>query len=114
MPLERLDKIIASQGELSRADVKKLLKDGLVAVNGTAVHDVAFKADVERDEISVRGKPIRNRRHIYIMLNKPAGVISASRGAGDTRKTVTALVPVQMRRLGLFPAGRLDADSTGV
>lgn len=89
------------------------MKDGLVAVNGTAVHDVAFKADVERDEISVRGKPIRNRRHIYIMLNKPAGVISASRGAGDTRKTVTDLVPVQMRRQGLFPAGRLDADSTG-
>ncbi|NMP38307.1 MAG: rRNA pseudouridine synthase [Clostridiales bacterium] len=113
MPLERIDKIIASQGELSRSDAKKLLSDGAVAVNGKQVRDCSFKADIDADIVCIHGKPLRSGKYIYIMLNKPTGVVSASRSSGKGEKTVVELVPRSMKRSGLFPAGRLDSDSTG-
>ena len=108
---ERLDKLIASQGKLSRSDVKKMVKSGRVAVDGVVVKSADIKVDVEKAVISVDGKALSYKKHIYIMLNKPQGVISASND--KTQKTVVDLVPSELYRDGLFPAGRLDGDTVG-
>ncbi len=109
--MERLDKIIASQGKYSRSEVKKLVKAGLVKVNGAVVKSSDIKCDVNSDEIIIDGVSLNYKKHIYIMLNKPKGVISATQDA--SQKTVLDLVPTELKRSGLFPAGRLDADTTG-
>lgn len=109
--MERIDKIIASQGKYSRSEVRKLVKSGLVTVDGVIVKGAAVKADLEKSVICVSGERLGYKKHIYIMLNKPQGVISASND--KTQKTVVDLVPEQLRREGLFPAGRLDSDTRG-
>lgn len=109
--MERLDKIIASQGKYSRSEVKKLVKAGLVSVNGKAVKSSDIKCNVSSDEIIVDGVPLNYKKHLYIMLNKPKGVVSATEDAAQ--KTVIDLVPAELKREGIFPAGRLDADTTG-
>ncbi len=109
--MERLDKIIASQGKYSRSEVKKLVKKGAVSVNGTTVKQYDLKISPESDEITVEGERILYKKHIYIMMNKPQGVISASND--KTQKTVVDLVPDELMRDGLFPAGRLDGDTVG-
>lgn len=111
MSKQRLDKIIASQGAYSRSEVKALVKARRVLVNGLAVSDSGFKADPDTDEIIVDGKKFGYSEFVYIMLNKPKGVVSASNSPND--KTVIDLLPEEMRRSGLFPAGRLDKDTTG-
>ncbi len=109
--MERLDKIIASQGKYSRSEVKKLIKAGLVTLNGEKVKSADVKADAEKDLITVDGDIITYKKHIYIMLNKPQGVVSAT--DDPVHKTVIDLVPPHLFRQGLFPAGRLDGDTTG-
>lgn len=109
--MERLDKILASQGALSRRDVKEIIKKGRVTLNGTAVSDSAVKVDLNVDTVAIDGEQITLKKHIYIMMNKPQGVISASDSEND--ETVVDLVPDEMFRKGLFPAGRLDKDTTG-
>lgn len=109
--MERLDKIIASQGKYSRSEVKKLVKAGLVRLNGEAVRSSDIKCDVNTDEIIVDGVALNYKKRIYIMLNKPKGVISATEDS--SQKTVIDLVPPELKRSGLFPAGRLDGDTTG-
>lgn len=111
MSKQRLDKIIASQGKYSRSQVRDLVKAGKILVNSKPVYDSAFKADPETDSITVDGKAFGYSEHVYIMLNKPKGVVSASRSPGE--KTVVDLVPAELKRNGLFPAGRLDKDTTG-
>lgn len=111
MAQQRIDKIIASQGKYSRSDVRKLVRNGEVSVNGKTVNDCGIKTDPEKDEIKVCGERLGYSEFIYIMLNKPEGVVSASRSSGE--KTVVDLVPDEMKRDGLFPAGRLDKDTTG-
>lgn len=109
---ERLDKILASQNLGSRKEAGALIRRGAVSVNGQTVRKPETKADPECDEIVVEGQRLTYRRHVYIMMNKPAGVLSA---ANDPRATtVVDLVPESMRRRGLFPAGRLDKDTTGL
>ncbi|MBR5437478.1 MAG: rRNA pseudouridine synthase [Clostridia bacterium] len=109
--MERLDKIIASQGKYSRSEVKKLVKAGLVTLNGEKVKSADVKADAQKDIITVDGESICYKKHIYIMLNKPQGVVSAT--DDPVHKTVIDLVPAELYRQGLFPAGRLDGDTTG-
>ncbi len=109
--MERLDKILASQGTLSRRDVKDLIKKGLVMVNGVVVKDSSQKIDENKDTVLLNGEELILKKHIYIMLNKPQGVVSASESEQD--KTVVDLVPDYLYRKGLFPAGRLDKDTTG-
>lgn len=109
--MERLDKIIASQGKLSRSDVKKMIKGGRITVDGTVPKTADIKIDAEKTVITVDGKALNYKKHIYIMLNKPQGVISASND--KTQKTVVDLVPAELYRDGLFPAGRLDGDTVG-
>lgn len=109
--MERLDKILASQGTLSRRDVKEIIKKGRLTLNGTVVSDSAVKVDLNVDTVAIDGEQITLKKHIYIMMNKPQGVISASDSEND--ETVVDLVPDEMFRKGLFPAGRLDKDTTG-
>lgn len=109
--MERLDKILASQGTLSRRDVKEIMKKGRVSVNGNVIKDSSFKVDINKDEVCLDGEKILLKKHIYIMMNKPQGVVSASEG--EKEETVVDLVPDELYRKGLFPAGRLDKDTTG-
>lgn len=109
---ERLDKFLASQNLGSRKAVSQLIRKGLVAVNGVSVKDGAQKLEPGQDSVTVEGKEIQYRKYLYLMMNKPAGVLSATR---DSRaETVLDLLPPELRRRGLFPAGRLDKDTTGL
>ena len=109
--MERLDKIISSRTELSRKDAKSAISSGKVTVNGVAVRSSDFKAS-ETDEIILDGRKINGKVHTYLVLNKPKGYVSATED--PTQKTVLELVPPQLMRNGLFPAGRLDKDTTGL
>jgi len=109
---QRLDKIIASTGKWSRREAKELARRGLVTVDGAAVRAVEGKYDPEASEIAVGGEPLAYSRHTWLMLNKPAGVLSATEdGRGET---VLDLLPRELRRQGLFPVGRLDKDTEGL
>ncbi|MBQ2827689.1 MAG: rRNA pseudouridine synthase [Clostridia bacterium] len=109
--IQRIDKIISSQMNISRNDARSLIKGGSVSCDGSVVTDSAFKADAEKSEITVNGKPLFYKEHIYIMMNKPEGVVSATND--PKTKTVIDIVPESMKRKNLFPAGRLDKDTVG-
>lgn len=109
--LQRLDKIIASQGKYSRREVQELIKSGAVKVNGITVRDRGAKSDDEKDIISVNGEQLDFQRFVYLMLNKPKGVVSATNDKNE--KTVIDLVPKEYKGRNLFPAGRLDITTTG-
>lgn len=111
MSKERLDKIIASSGLSTRSEVKAMIKKGLVKVNGTIVSDCSMKFDCETDDIIVDGTPLRKGKYVYIMLNKPKGVVSATNDNKDL--TVVDILPDELKRKNLFPAGRLDKDTVG-
>lgn len=112
MKRERLDKLLAAQSAWSRREVKELVRRGLVTVNGVPVKAPEERLDPDADRVEVDGKEFLLRPHLYLMMNKPAGVVSASR---DRRyATVVDLVPEQLRRRNLFPAGRLDKNTTGM
>ena len=112
MAQERLDKIIASMGRYSRREVKQLVKEGLVLADGKIVRSAEEKYDAETVEITVSGEVLSYRRFTYVMLHKPAGVLSATEdGRGET---VLDLLPKECRKMGLFPVGRLDKDTEGL
>ncbi len=112
MSLERLDKIIASTGRWSRREVKNLIRQGRVLVDGMPPRSAEEKADPEAAEIVVNGEAITYRRYTWIMLNKPAGYLSATEdGRG---KTVLDLLPPELQKQKLFPVGRLDKDTEGL
>ena len=108
--MTRLDKILSTQLNISRTDAKQMIKKGRVSVNGIPAKSGDVKV-ADADIVAVDGNEISYSRFVYIMMNKPKGVISASDGKGE--KTVVDLVPSDMQRRGLFPAGRLDKDTTG-
>ena len=108
---QRLDKAIAMQGALSRSEVKTLIRKGEVTVNGQVVKSADFGVDFDSDTIAVQGWELTLRQHLYLMMNKPKGVVSASEDRHE--RTVVDLVPERLFRKGLFPAGRLDKDTTG-
>ena len=107
---ERLDKIIASQGLVSRSEVKQLIRRGEVTVNGEVIKDSSVKVFYD-DVISVCGQLLFQTKNTYIMLNKPKGVVSSTDDRRD--KTVVDILPEELKRKNLFPAGRLDKDTTG-
>lgn len=109
---QRLDKFVSSQRtDISRSDVKKLIRSGRVEVNGKKASKGEMKINPSEDIISVDGEKIIYRKHIYIMLNKPQGYVCSTREGRSP--TVLELVPEELRRNGLFPAGRLDKDTEG-
>ena len=112
MALQRLDKIIASTGRWSRREVKNLVRQGRVLVDGVPARSAEDKADPETADIAVNGESITYRRYTWVMLNKPAGYLSATEdGRGPT---VLDLLPPELRRQNLFPVGRLDKDTEGL
>lgn len=112
MALKRLDKLIALNCNVSRKDARKLIKDGDVTVNSRVMLRAEELIDSESDDVSVKGYDFTLKDHVYIMLNKPAGVISATRD--PKKKTVVDLIPDELSRRSLFPCGRLDRDTTGL
>ena len=107
----RIDKYLSSQLNISRTDAKKLLRSGQVTVNGEKAVKAEQSVDPDSDVVAVVGREVGYKKHLYIMMNKPAGVVSASRDANE--RTVIDLLPEELRRPGLIPAGRLDKDTTG-
>ncbi len=107
----RLDKFLSNQLNISRADAKELIKKRLVSVNGDTAKLFDMKIDPVNDLVHSEGRPVLYRKHIYIMLNKPAGVVCSTRD--KLSETVLELIPQELRRAGLFPAGRLDKDTEG-
>lgn len=108
---QRLDKLISSQGSYTRKQAQQLIKDGLVKVDGIIVRDRGFHIDPEMNAVTVDGKKFTVEKFVYLMLNKPKGVVSATNDR--SQKTVVDLVPDELKKRKLFPAGRLDMTTTG-
>ncbi len=107
----RLDKFLKETGVCSRSDSKQVLKKGLITVNEKIVKDSSYKIDENNDVIKYNNEIIKYEEFVYIMLNKPAGVISATEDNKDT--TVIDLIK-EYKHKNLFPFGRLDKDSVGL
>lgn len=110
--MERLDKIISTGGGISRSDARKLILKGKASVNGQTVRDIAFKVEPKTDEICLFGEAINYKKHLYLIMNKPKGVLTATED--KNKQTVIDLIPNELRRRDLFPVGRLDKDTTGL
>jgi len=108
----RLDKLLANSGYGSRKEVKQLLKKEQVTVDGKVAKDPSMHVDPERQEIYVFGEKLDYKEFIYVMLNKPKGVISATEDLRE--KTVVDLLSPILRHYRPFPVGRLDKDTVGL
>lgn len=109
--MERLDKRLAATGRWSRKEARELIRAGRAWVDGQVVR--APETRVEEDApVAVDGAPIGADRPVYLMLNKPAGVVSSTDEPGE--RTVLDLLGEEYRHMGLFPAGRLDKDTEGL
>ena len=106
----RLDKYLAEMGAGTRKEIGKAVRAGRVTVNGQTVKNAAMQVAAE-DEVSMDGAPVEYEEYVYYMLNKPAGVISATEDARES--TVLDLISERQRK-GLFPVGRLDRDTEGL
>ena len=113
MTTERLQKVLAHAGVASRRASEKLIQQGRVTVNGQVVTELGVKVDPQHDRITVDGQSISKQaeKPVYVMLNKPAGVLSAANDEQRGRKTVVDLVDVAER---VYPVGRLDLHSEGL
>ena len=109
---ERLDKFLSSQTALSRREAQKAIKEKRVLLNGSVIRAVDTKVDTESDTVSLDGQPLSYQQYVYYMMDKPEGVVSSTRDRAE--RTVLDLLPPELRRDGLFPAGRLDKDTTGL
>ena len=110
--MERLDKLISSQTGYSRKEVKDLVKQKRITINGDIALKSDVKVDVLVDKIFVDGEEISFKKFVYLMLNKPKGYVSATED--KNMPTVLELVPDEYLHRDLFPAGRLDRDTTGL
>ncbi|HZG70162.1 MAG TPA: pseudouridine synthase [Chondromyces sp.] len=108
----RLDKVLANLGYGSRKEVKKMLKDGGVTVNGETIQDAKTHVNPEEDQIVIYGETVRYREFIYLMMNKPPGVISATEDIRE--ETVIDLLEIEDQVFEPFPVGRLDKDTEGL
>lgn len=108
----RLDKLMSDLGVASRKELKQIIRSGRVSVNGDPVRVPETKLDPEKDEVALDGRPLSYRRFRYYALDKPAGILTACED--KKQKTVMDLLPEEMRKLDLFPVGRLDKDTTGL
>ena len=99
--MERIDKIISSQGKYSRSEIKKLASQGRIKINDNIVKKVNEKIDIETSIIYIDNEKLDFKRNIYLILNKPKGYISASEDR--SQKTVLDLIPEKYFRKGLFP-----------
>lgn len=110
--MERIDKIISTQTKYSRKDIKILIKNKRVTINDNIVNKTDIKVNPELDIIKIDNEEIKIKKNIYLILNKPKGYISAT--TDRTMQTVLDLVPDEYSHRCVFPAGRLDKDTTGL
>lgn len=110
--MERLDKVLANLGYATRKELKAICRKGLVKVNGVTIKDSGAKVEPETDEIVINGEQIFYRKFIYLMMNKPDGVVSATRDNRD--ETVIDLLEADHQVFDPFPVGRLDKDTVGL
>ncbi|MEK8212950.1 pseudouridine synthase [Paenibacillus sp. FSL L8-0463] len=109
---QRIDKVLSHMGAGSRSDIRKQAKQGLITVNGMVVKDSGFHVDPYLDRLELNGEPILYREHIYLMMNKPPGVLSATEDKRD--RTVLDLLKPGYAQFEPFPVGRLDKDTVGL
>lgn len=108
----RLDKMLSHLGYGTRSELKKMTKSGAVTVNGKVIKDSGWKVHPDEDCIKVNGEKVFFREHVYVLLNKPAGVISATEDVRE--RTVVDLLDDHIRAFEVFPVGRLDKDTEGL
>jgi 16S rRNA pseudouridine516 synthase len=110
--VDRLDKVLANLGYGTRKEVKSLIKSGVVKVNGMLARDNSLKIDPANCKIEVAGDNIEYRKNIYILMNKPEGVVSATFDNFD--ETVIDILEPEYQAFKPFPVGRLDKDTRGL
>ena len=108
----RIDKLISESGIASRKEASRAARSGGVTVDGVVVKDLSKHIDPEKCRVFYLGREIVYRKFTYVMLNKPEGYVSAT--DDKSLPYVTELLPEEMRRMELFPVGRLDRDTTGL
>ncbi|MBO6100446.1 MAG: rRNA pseudouridine synthase [Spirochaetaceae bacterium] len=116
MPVERIDKLLSVSGYGSRKDAKKLLHSGTVTVDGVAVPAADFHVDTEQSTVAVDGEPLAFQKHVYIMMNKPANVVSSTKD-GEHQTVIDLLQDEYKHRFlggSLHLIGRLDIDTEGL
>ncbi len=112
MPFMRLDKYISECGVASRREIKAMVKAGRITVDGEVAKAPEQKLEPEAAVVSIDGNVLKYEKFHYYMLNKPSGVLSAT--DDGKQKTVIDLLSPEMQKMGLFPVGRLDKDTTGL
>lgn len=110
--IQRIDRILSNMGYGTRKEVKELISSGLVEIDGVVVKDPGQKAAADLQEIKVGGKRVFYRDFIYLMMNKPKGVISSTEDRRD--RTVIDLLSDEFKAFSPFPVGRLDKDTEGL
>ena len=110
--MKRIDKIISDHTHYTRSEIKKLIARGSVYVNDERVKKPEYKYEENTVSIKINGNEIDTREHVYLILNKPKGYVSATEDANQ--QTVLDLVPDKYKTRNIFPAGRLDKDTTGL
>src|SRR5262245_18230929 len=108
----RLDKMLSHSGYGTRSEIKKAVRQGLVRLNGQPSKDAGAAVDPARDIVECEGERVVYREFIYLMMNKPPGVVSATEDGRD--RTVVDLLASADRLLQPFPVGRLDKDTEGL
>ena len=112
MALTRLDKLISAAGLASRRETVELVRLGRITVDGRPARAADEKLDPETVELRLDGERVCCAKYRYFLMNKPEGVLSATEDA--RQETAVDLLPPELRRIGLSPAGRLDKDTTGL
>lgn len=110
--MQRLDKILSTQTNYSRRDIKELIRKKKITINGSIALKSDIKVNEEKDIITIDGINLMIKKYVYLILNKPKGYVSATNDRKDL--TVLDLVPIEYKHRNLFPAGRLDKDTTGL
>ncbi len=108
----RLDKFLSDNTKYTRSEIKKLIKAGRVTVDSNTVTKSDFSFIPDKAIVTLNGENIAYKKFVYLMLNKPSGILSAS--SDKNRKTVVDLLDDNYRHYSLFPVGRLDKDTTGL
>lgn len=112
MSIMRIDKFLADCGQGTRSKVRDTIKSGNVSVDGVKILKADFKIDTEKNSVTVKGRNIEYNKFVYIMMNKPDGVVSAV--TDRKHKTVIDILKKEDCKKGMFPMGRLDIDTVGL
>jgi len=112
VPQMRLDKLLSDMGIASRKELRDIIRSGRVQVNGVVEKHPETRVDPDAAELLFDGKPLRYQKFHYYMLDKPVGIVTATEDR--KQQTVLDLLTPEMRRMGLFPVGRLDKDTSGL